>query len=95
MKSTEAIEVSVEGKGESQNSTQAGVEPAAEGEKGTAENAGTKLPLHQEIIHLIAWSALLATDIQCCRGTFEDLINRLVQLGPFFASLDHLKWDQG
>jgi hypothetical protein len=48
---------------------------------------------HQEILHLIAWIALLTKTLPCCKRTFEDLLDRIVQTGPFFASL--AKADQG
>lgn len=42
---------------------------------------------HQEILNLIAWAAFLVQTIPSCKRTFEDLIERLVQTGPLFASL--------
>ena len=46
-----------------------------------------RLETQQEILNLITWAAWLTKTVPCCKRTFDDLLERLVQTGPFFASL--------
>jgi len=61
--------------------------PEALGGEGSEEQSSPDMETHQEILHLIAWMALLTKNVSCCKRTFEDLLDRIVQTGPFFASL--------
>lgn len=55
--------------------------------KGSKEQPPPDMETHQEILQLIAWMALLTKNVSCCKRTFEDLLDRIVQTGPFFANL--------
>ena len=61
----------------------------------TGEYEKPKVGTPQEIVHLIAWAALLMLDVQCCKRAFRDLIGRLIELGPIFANSDQPQEDEG
>lgn len=68
---------------------------AAEELRIKAEYEKPKVGTPQEIVHLIAWAALLMLDVQCCKRAFRDLIGRLIELGPIFANFDQPQEDEG
>lgn len=62
-------------------------------ESGEEKDHSPDLESHQEILNLISGAALLTRSVLCCKRTFDDLLERIIQTGPFFASLGKL--DQG
>ncbi|XP_073387211.1 uncharacterized protein [Physcomitrium patens] len=62
----------------------------SEMESGEGGNHSPDLETHEEILNLISWAALLTRSVLCCKRTFDDLLERIVQTGSFFASLGKL-----
>ncbi|XP_073387207.1 uncharacterized protein [Physcomitrium patens] len=65
----------------------------SEMESGEGGNHSPDLETHEEILNLISWAALLTRSVLCCKRTFDDLLERIVQTGSFFASLGKLDQD--
>jgi hypothetical protein len=56
-------------------------------ENNVQDQLAIHLETHQEILNLLAWTAWLAKTVPYCKCTFDDLVERLVQMGPLCAGL--------